>query len=630
MEEENTNTTNRIEDIKSKLFMSKLEEKMPVPDSGILHGENYNVKRNWKENNAMKKAKNILGHRTFFRTFFLASFVVLVVSAVFVYISITEKTKIVSNDRIDMTILGNSFAAGGEQFSMEVATTNRNRAQLDLADIIVTYPKDASEKGEQLRAKKEIGTILPGETKRTIIPLVLYGEGGSIKPISIMLEYHIAGSNALFTKQIQKEITLSGSSLSIGIEGSTTVVSNQPYTFVISIDPTAEDLLKNMAVSVDFPPGFTFQKSDPVAFSGNNLWSLGDLIKGTKKQITITGTINGITGDEKVFHIYIGEQDKNGTHGLGAIYAQSVQTVLVDKAFLDAHIVYNNINSDIYAVGSGSDIPVSINYTNNTNNVVHDVIITATITGSSFDKKSVKSNFGVYDESKGVIIWNSEKNQTLSDVDPGAGGSVNFNFSAISGGVGAGGDIVVTVSITGTPIDSISSASTLSALDRKVFRLGAQVDLDAVGYYTSGPLKNTGSNPPIVGSATTYTVGWVLSNTTNSVDNGVVKGILPRGIEWVGETYPTDETVVYNSASREVTWRVGTLKKNQNDNIRRQTFFKVSLNPTVADVGSVPILLTQSTFNGTDSYTTSNVRVTKDPVTLKRIEGSGDGKITRQ
>lgn len=629
MQEENTNDINRIEDIKTNLYMSKTDSKMPMPEAGILHGENYNINHDWKQNSVMKKTKSILGHRTFFRTFFIVSFLLFVGAVGFVYISLQQKTNVISNDHIDMTILGNSFAQGGEQFSLEVATTNRNRSELQLADIIVTYPKDASDAGEQLRAKNDIGTIAPGETKRTVVPLILYGESGSIKPISIMLEYHIAGSNALFTKQIQKEVTLSGSSLSIGVNGSTTVVSNQPYNFIISIDPTSEDLLKNMAVSVDFPPGFIFQKSDPVAFSGNNLWSLGDLIKGTKKEISITGTLNGITGDEKVFHIYIGEQDKNGAHGLGALYAQSVQTVLIDKAFLDAHITYNGTVSDIYPIGSGSDVPVSISYTNNTDTVVHDAIITATISGNAFDKKSVKTDFGVYDESKNTITWNADQTQGLSDIAPGAGGNVDFNFSALPGGTGVGGDIVVTISITGTPVDSVNNVTSLSGLDRKIFRLGAQVSLDAVGYYTSGPLKNTGANPPVTGSSTTYTVGWVLSNTTNSVDNGVVKGILPRGVEWSGEFSPKDEDVTYNSASREVTWRVGTLKKNPSDNIRRQVFFKIKFTPTGADVGTIPTLLTQSTFTGTDSYTTASIRITKDPVILKKVEGSGDGKVTR-
>jgi len=629
MEEDNTKKTNRIEDIKTNLYMAKPDTVMPMPDAGILHGEHYNVERNWKQNTAMKKVKNIMVHRTIFRTFFIVSFLIFVGALIAVYFSMQQKTNIISNDRIDMTILGNSFAQGGEQFSLEVATTNRNRTQLELADIIVTYPKDASDTGEKLRAKKEIGTITPGETKRTVVPLVLYGESGSIKPISIMLEYHIAGSNALFTKQIQKEVTLSGSSISIGVEGSTTVVSNQPYTFIISINPTTEDLLKNMAVSVDFPPGFTFQKSDPVAFSSNNLWSLGDLVKGSKKEISITGTLNGISGDEKVFHIYIGEQDKNGKHGLGALYAQSLQTVLIDKAFLDAHISYNGINSEIYPIGSGSDVPVTIEYINNTNTIIHDTTITATISGSALDKKSIKTSFGVYDESKSTVTWNADQVQSLSDIGPGVNGIVGFNFSALPSGSGVSGDIVVTVSISGTPIDSINNTTVLSGLDRKVFRLGAQVALDAVGYYTSGPLKNVGANPPLVGTETTYTVAWVLSNTTNSVDNSVVKGILPRGVEWAGETFPTEETVTYNSASREVTWRVGTLKKNTSDNIRRQAFFKVKIKPTVTDVGTVPILLTQSTFTGIDSYTTAGIRITEDPVTVKLIEGSGDGKVTR-
>lgn len=627
--EEEKNTNDRIEDIKTNLYMAKPDTVMPMPDHGILHGETYNVEHDWKQNNNMKKIKNIMAHRTLFRTFFVFSLLVFIGAVIFLYVSVKQKTNIISNDRIDLTILGNSFAQGGEQFSLEVATTNRNRTELQLADIIVTYPKDASDKGEQLRAKKDIGTIAPGETKRTVIPLVLYGESGSIKPISIMLEYHIAGSNALFTKQVQKEVTLSGSSIGIGVDGSTTVVANQPYTFIISINPTTEDLLKNMAVSVVFPPGFTFQKSEPAAFSGNNLWSLGDLVKGTRKEISITGTLSGISGDEKVFHIYIGEQDKGGVHGLGAVYAQSVQTVLIDKAFLDARINYNNMNTDVYPIGSGSGVPVVINYKNNTDTIVHDATITATISGSALDKKSVQSVFGSYDEKKATITWNADKTKELLDIPPGGEGSVDFDFSALPSGAGAGGDIVVTVSITGTPIDSVNNATSLSALDRKTFRLGAQVDLEAVGYYTSGPLKNVGPNPPVVSNNTTYTVGWVLSNTTNTVDNGFVKGILPRGVEWAGETFPKEEVVTYNNTSREVTWRVGTLKKNPSDTIRRQVFFKVSLNPTVADVGNIPTLLTQSTFTGVDSYTTGSVRITRDPVVVKLIEGSGDGKITR-
>ncbi len=505
--EEEKNTNDRIEDIKTNLYMAKPDTVMPMPDHGILHGETYNVEHDWKQNNNMKKIKNIMAHRTLFRTFFVFSLLVFIGAVIFLYVSVKQKTNIISNDRIDLTILGNSFAQGGEQFSLEVATTNRNRTELQLADIIVTYPKDASDKGEQLRAKKDIGTIAPGETKRTVIPLVLYGESGSIKPISIMLEYHIAGSNALFTKQVQKEVTLSGSSIGIGVDGSTTVVANQPYTFIISINPTTEDLLKNMAVSVVFPPGFTFQKSEPAAFSGNNLWSLGDLVKGTRKEISITGTLSGISGDEKVFHIYIGEQDKGGVHGLGAVYAQSVQTVLIDKAFLDARINYNNMNTDVYPIGSGSGVPVVINYKNNTDTIVHDATITATISGSALDKKSVQSVFGSYDEKKATITWNADKTKELLDIPPGGEGSVDFDFSALPSGAGAGGDIVVTVSITGTPIDSVNNATSLSALDRKTFRLGAQVDLEAVGYYTSGPLKNVGPNPPVVSNNTTYTVG---------------------------------------------------------------------------------------------------------------------------
>src|ERR1700759_2621582 len=70
----------------------------------------------------------------------------------------------VSNDNIDISILGNNFTAGGEELPLIVGITNRNSSPLDLVDLVMEYPKSSASDtyADPEHFRESLGTIPAG------------------------------------------------------------------------------------------------------------------------------------------------------------------------------------------------------------------------------------------------------------------------------------------------------------------------------------------------------------------------------------------------------------------------------------------------------------------------------------
>ena len=89
----------------------------------------------------------------------------------------------VSNDNIDISIIGNTFTAGGEDLPLVIEITNRNNSSLDLVDLVVEYPKSssASSSDDTERMRESLGTIPAGGIRSENLKVVLFGEQGSVR-----------------------------------------------------------------------------------------------------------------------------------------------------------------------------------------------------------------------------------------------------------------------------------------------------------------------------------------------------------------------------------------------------------------------------------------------------------------
>ena len=90
----------------------------------------------------------------------------------------TSNGNSVSADNINISVLSNAFTAGGEDYSLLLQIENKNNSPLELADLVVEYPKSSgdtlSQDDEHLRVS--LGTIPAGGIKNDNETIMLYGE----------------------------------------------------------------------------------------------------------------------------------------------------------------------------------------------------------------------------------------------------------------------------------------------------------------------------------------------------------------------------------------------------------------------------------------------------------------------
>lgn len=612
------NEINRIEALKQRLIGTKDIKNIRPDKVHKLTQEVFNVSRQWQDQGVNVMKKN-LKHPTFFKKFFLYSLFALIASVIFAYFYLSGGGNLVTNKKIELEVLGNSFVSGGERANFDIIILNKNSVNLELASLLIKYDKGV---GVKIPAsdRVQIGTVTPGETKRLSYSLPVIGQEGDIRDIVFDLEYRIPSSNALFVKTTTTQITLRTSILGIGIDAPNISAPNQPFSMKISLSPNSSEVLKNIALKVEYPTGFSFRGSNPSVFSSNNIWYLGDLTTATPQTITINGDITGFNDEERVFRIYAGEFDKN-SNDISPVYVSKIHSVVLNKPFLSARI---NEDAQIIPIQAAQNVPVTILWQNNTDQPVRDIQITASLSGGAYESALVTpGDEGEFYSDRGVIVWDSNTNNQLALVNSGESGSVSFSFVPKAPSLinSSSKEVQVSVSIKGTPVDSVSEIKEVTSIDSRVYKLGTSIALDQSVVYTNGPFKNSGTLQPKIGINSTYSVLWVLSNTESLVTGAQVRATLNKNFEWEGVTTPAGEDVKYNPTSREIIWTVGELKKNPAPNIRRQVYFKVGLNAKQSQFGEVPTVLDRTAFSGLDTVNGSQINQNKNPLKLNNVDG---------
>ena len=79
------------------------------------------------------------------------------------------------------------------------------------------------------------------------------------------------------------------------------------------------------------------------------------------------------------------------------------------------------------------------------------------------------------------------------------------------------------------------------------------------GYYNDKQIGNSGPMPPTVGSSTTYTFHWSVTNIANDLEDISVESSLPSGIKWTGQIYPSDANITYSERTNQIVWNVGSV-----------------------------------------------------------------------
>jgi hypothetical protein len=626
---------NKIEDVKRHLYDPN-DHAFNHQREGVLHQVNHEVPLEW--NNTNFKNENDMKNKfrkppvSIFKKFFIASLIFFICALGFAYYKFTNNDTSVSSDKIDIEVIGNAFTKGGEELSLQIEIKNNNNASLELANLIVEYPKGAEDNNvDVMRLPRDtIGTIRPGESVIKNVEVTLFGEEKSIRNIKVSLEYHPEGSNAIFTKDKYYPVTISLAPLSLMIEGPTTAISNQPVSFKIKAILNTTLPSDNTILQITYPNNFIFSESIPQPSVGNSIWDLSSITSTDPIEIEVKGQLIGQDGDEQVFHIYAGTRSGSNQSLINIVYSSVIQKVLITKPFLEARILINGQDSNEYAVSGGSTVNAEVSWANNLSNRITDGQIIVSLSGNVFDKNTVSSMNGFYDSLNNKIIWDRNSVSELAEINPGEKGTVSFSFKPLSLiGLSTIKDpkVSINVSIKGREPLLGSTYNDINNFSEKIVKIVSDFQIASSAFYLSGNM------PPKAETETSYTVNWTLSNSANSITGAEARSLLPIYVKWGGLSQGKNENVSYNEVTREVVWNIGAVRPNTGIDSNREASFILLIRPSLSQVGSVPQLMKEVYLSGTDSFTNSVIKSIRNAVTTSLVNDpnfkQGNSRVVR-
>lgn len=604
-----------IADLQQKLY-ARDPESAPKRTFGILRPLKNKVDSTWGQHDIPKQERNRRRGSRGYRRLFIFSFLFFLLALGAALFSLYRGAVTLSSKNVEMTVLGNSFVAGGEALPVQVDIVNKNAADLVDAQITLSYPKGAVDAGEAdlERIVEPLGTIASGKTKTQAFSVVLYGEQGSSRTVTATLQYKLTGSNTEFIKNTPFSVMINSSPVALTIDAPTSTASNQPFLMTIRTTFTGDTLLDNAVVRVEYPNGYVFSSASPAPDNGNNAWSLGDLVKGTERTITIKGKLVGDEQDEKAFHVYVGSKTSDTDPRIAVSYNSVLHSVVIAQPFVAGSIVVSNQQSDVIALPSGSDISGMVKWTNNSPLAITNPIFTLALSGEGIDRDTVEGDGGRYDSVENTIVWSSESSIDLVRIESGSQGVLPFRFSPKEGSTR---DITLALSVAGTFPDRDFFQDAIVNIDQKVIRFASTLQFASQSLYSIGPIKNTGPFPSKVGKETTYTVSWTMRPVENPLTKATATAVIPLGAIWTGVTYPSSESLSYDPTSRTVTWNIGAVPKSSSSALSRTASFQVKVSPTKGQIDTELNLLGETTISAVDEVAGTPLSITRPAVTTR-------------
>ncbi len=609
---------NKIEDVKRNLYDPN-DKSMGHQREGILRPIKHKVLKEWSDNVTQKKeGMNNLFKKppmSIFKKFFIASIIFFIGALGFAFYKFSQNDVSVSNDKINIVVVGNSFTKGGDELPLQIEITNNNGASLELTNLIVEYPKGADDNTTDVvrLPRDSIGTIKPGESAIRNIKVKLFGEEKSIRNIKISLEYHPEGSNAIFTKDKFYPVTISLAPLSLSIEAPTNAISNQPISFSITATLNTSLGGESSILQVAYPNNFVFDSATPAPFLGNSTWDISSLSITNPVTIEIKGRLIGQDGDEQVFHAYAGTTNETDRSTVNVVYSSAIQKILIAKPFLDARILVNGQDKTEYVVSGGETIDAEIDWANNLPTRITDGQIIVSLSGNVFDESTINPNSGFYDSANDQIIWDRNSVSQLAEINPGEKGTVTFSFKPYSLvgvlGIAKNPQISIKVSIKGREPLLGTTYNDINNFSEKIIKVSSDFQIASSAYYLSGSL------PPKAETETNYIVTWTLSNSANSITQAQARSAIPIYVKWIGLASGQNDNLTYNEVTREVIWNIGSVLPGTGINSNREISFIISLKPSLSQVDSVPQLMKEIYLSGTDSFTNTLIKNTYGSIT---------------
>lgn len=513
----------------------------------------------------------------------------------------------------------------GVSEAITVQIVNNNRAPLEYVSLRIIYPpgtRSGKDANKDLRDEPHIFDVIDAQaTVNYQTSAIFLGEENASANVEFQLEFRFKGTNSVFTKSEIRPVKMLAAPINLKVNTLKEINGGQSLDLDIDAVSNASIPLNDVIVKIDYPLGFSFASAKPAPTSGNNVWRIGKMEPGGKVSIALSGVLNGIDNEEKVFRTSIGVAGSGG-RDIATTYGAVISSVRLIRPFIGIRLEMNGKPMTDAVVPYGERVDSALYWQNNLPTRIVDGQIEVRLRGVGLDRRAVSAaGGGFYRSIDNTIFWDSRGNEDLAVLDAGMSGKVGFGFTPLppvsNNQVISNPEICADVTVRGRRYDENGVPESINSFTSQCAKVTSKLQFAARSVYYAGPFTNTGPLPPRAEQETTYTVIWSAVNTSNAVTNAKVRAVLPVYMEWARMVSPATEKVTYNQLTHEIVWDIGNLAAGTGigEKPPREVAFQVIFTPSISQVGTSPNILSQTTFTGTDSFTGTTITQSGQDIT---------------
>ncbi len=538
--------------------------------------------------------------------------------------------------------IGLSFSAPNEvlvaaPFDFKITYKNGSSNLLRDTTLILELPKNVkslSDVSQDSFIKRDLGDLGTDSSNTQTFNLVALGDANRVANFKATLQYNLPGFGSRFEKSASQNLSVSGAALTYNTVLPQNVISGEEFVYEIDYTNNTNQILTGLKLQTFYPLGFNFASASLEPAEGNNVWAVGDLAPKASGKILIKGNVVGQAGSFYEFGSQLSIVVQNQTVNLD----KKTAGVTIQTSPLKLAISVNGASD--YIVSLDETLEYKIDYQNNTEIGLEEVIIKAKLDSNLFDLTWASSS-GYFDSSYKQIIWNAGNTPALRLINRGDSGSVSFKIKLKNSypiKLLSDKNFVVKVQVqmespSVPPATNLEKTMAVAEISSKV---AGRADLLSFGFFrdAASGIINKGNLPLRVGVGTNFTIHWKVINYPNDLSDVVIKTVLPQGINWTnmvagnyGDVAPT-----YNERTSEVTWRIPKLPATSGVVLpAREAIFQIAAVPSLNQVGNYMTLLNETTFSAKDDFTGQDIQFTVNSINSELANDStvksGDGKV---
>lgn len=495
----------------------------------------------------------------------------------------------------------------GVPFDLKVNVNNNSQNLLQDVRLSLNLPEGVAFVGSPASKNidyRELKTVGAGSLSQEVFKLVALNGQNSFKRISAGATYLAGSLSSRFQEEKDFDLAVGDYGIALDIATPQKVFSGENFDTEISFKNKSDLDFNDLKLKIDYPLTYKLVKSNLPPDVGNNIWILGGLHPGSENKFKISGNLIGPEG--AFFDIKATIQ----ANFLGQSYDISVNSATISIATSPLSLKISVNNDTEYIARPGDSLAYKLNYVNDTDTGLRDVIIKAQLIGGMFDFSAIQTN-GTFRSTDNTITWNASNVPELSTLSPNESGAVVFAIKAKdSYPIKRLGDknfvLKVSATIESPTVPNFVAAEKTFSLTAIETKVSGQVHIDSKALFrdaTSGTV-NKGPFPPKVNQPTQYTVHWLITNYGTDVKNLEVKAFLGGNVRYAGVSKVAGGSLLYNDRTQEMVWTIDKISATTGVISKPlEAIFQIEATPSSADIGRFMTLIQETSIKAIDDFT---------------------------